>query len=166
MSLFLRINFSTLGVQEPEPAPGPTPWELYARCDTEEVETCALFQQITSLTTNNRKSALSALHKLVQVAASGQPITEFYDKKQCHDLHTFNYHGKDRIVWRIRKGDVRVTFYYGEGRMIILTHAFAKYENKLTNAQKAMLETEISTYIDAVTAKSIHFIEKLDDERH
>lgn len=165
MKYFLRINFKALGAIEPEPVPGDKPWELYARCDKKDAETCALFQQIASMVLKDRKAAISALDKLVRVAASGQPITNFYDKKQCHDIHTFNYQGKIRTVWRIWKGDVvRVTFYYGEGRAILLTHAFAKYEDKLTKAQKAMLEAEVIAYIDAVNAKSPHFFEKSNDE--
>jgi hypothetical protein len=162
---FLRINFKALCVPESEPSPGAKAWELYARCNAESSDSCELFQQIANLTPKDRKAALSALRKLVEVAASGLPITNFYDKKQCHDIHTFNYQGKDRTVWRIWKGDVvRVTFYYGQGRTILLTHAFAKYEDKLNNAQKAMLEKEVIAYIDAVNAKTLHTFEKTDDE--
>jgi len=167
MRFFLRINYKALGVPEQEPTPSSKPWELYARCDTKDAETCVLFQQIARMVPKDRKAAMSALHKLIIVAASGQPITSYYDKKQCHDIHTFTYQSKERTVWRIWKGDVvRATFYYGEGRTILLTHAFAKYEDKLTKAQKAMLETEVIAYIDAVNEKSLHFFEKSDNESH
>lgn len=166
MPFFLRINFKALGAPDPEPVPGVKPWELYARCDARDSETCELFRQVSSLVQKDRKAAMAALYKLVQVAASGLPITNFYDKKQCHDIHTFNYQGKERTIWRIWKGDVvRVTFYYGEGRSILLTHAFAKYEDKLTKSQKAMLESEVIAYIDAANAKTLHCFEKPDDER-
>lgn len=161
MNFFLRINFKALGATDPEPVPSAKPWRLYARCDAEDVETCGIFQQIINLVGKDQRAAMSALHKLVHVAASGQPVTNFYDKKQCHEIHTFHYKGKERIVWRIWKGDVvRVTFYYGEDRMILLTHAFAKTEDKLTKGQKAMLEAEVKAYIDAVDANSLHFFEK------
>jgi len=162
---FLRINFKALGAPEPEPSPGAKPWGLYARCNAKSSDSCELFRQIANLAPKDQRAALSALTKLVQVAASGLPITNFYDKKQCHDIHTFNYLEKERTVWRIWKGDVvRVTFYYGEGRTILLTHAFAKYEDKLNNTQKAMLEKEVIAYIDAVNAKTFNTIEKTDDE--
>ncbi len=109
----------------------------------------------------DRKSALAALSKLVEVAASGKPITAFYDKKQCHDIHTFKYKNKERTIWRIWKGDVvRVTFYYGDGKTVLLTHAFAKYEDKLTSAQKKNLENEVQEYLDAIDEKTIRFIGK------
>jgi len=161
----LRINFNALGVPEPEPSPGAKAWELYARCTVKHINGCDLFQQVGNLALKDQRAAMSALFKLVQVAASGQPITNFYDKKQCHDIHTFTYLGKERTVWRIWKGDVvRVTFYYGEGRTILLTHAFAKYEDKLTKTQKAMLENEVIAYIDAANAKTLNTFEKNDDE--
>ena len=104
---------------------------------------------------------MSALHKLVQVAASGKPITDFYDKKQCHEIHTFRHDGKDRTIWRIWKGDVvRVTFFYGDGQTVLLTHAFAKYEDKLSSAQKKMLENEVIAYLDALKANELKFLEK------
>lgn len=162
---FLRINFRALGVPGPEPAPGAKPWELYARCNEKRSDSCDLFQQIARLVPKDQKAAVSALYKLIQVAASGQPITNYYDKKQCHDIHAFNYLGKERTVWRIWKGDVvRVTFYYGEGRTILLANAFSKYEDKLSQSQKAMLEKEVIAYIDAVNAKKLYTFEKTDEE--
>lgn len=158
MTYYLRINFRSLGAPGSEPSPGRTPWELYARCDARDVNTCELLQQVHKMVVKDQKAALGALHKLVQVAASGEPITNFYDKKQCHDIHTFHYLGKDRTIWRIWKGDVvRITFYYGEGRSILLTNAFAKYEDKLTTSQKAMLEKEVIAYIDSANAKTLQY---------
>lgn len=164
MYFLIRINFKAIGAQEKEPAPGVTPWELYARCEMDNADTCQLFRQIAALSPKDRKAAMSALHKFIHVAASGQPLTCFYDKKQCHEIHSFKYGGKERIVWRIWKGDVvRITFYYCEGRAIFLTNVFTKYEDKLTNAQKLMLEKEVRAYIDAEHKKEIHTFEKEDD---
>lgn len=161
MTYYLRINFKALGVPSPEPTPGAKPRQLYARCDSSSAETCDLFKQISTMVPKDRKAALSAIHKLVEVAATGRPITEFYDKKQCHDIHTFRYKDKERVIWRIWKGDVvRVTFFYGDGQAVILTNAFSKYEDKLSNAQKKMLESEVKAYIDASAENKIEFLEK------
>lgn len=161
MTYYLRINNHTLGDGNHEPAPSNKPRELYARCESNDPNTCDLFLQISQMTLKDRKAALSALSKLVEVAASGRPLTEFYDKKQCHDIHTFKYKNKDRTIWRIWKGNVvRVTFYYGDSQAILLTHAFTKYEDKLSTAQKKSLEHEVEKYIDAVDAKTLEFIEK------
>lgn len=167
MTNYLRINFKALGTPDPEPAPGSKPRMLYARCEDADPSApnipgaCDLLCQIIRMAPKDQKAALAALHKLVQVAASGKPITEFYDKKQCHEIHTFHHDGKDRTIWRIWKGDVvRVTFFYGDGQTVLLTHAFAKYEDKLTKAQKKMLEGEVITYLDALKANKLKFFEK------
>lgn len=161
MTHYLRINFHALGATREEPFPGSKPRELYARCNSSDPATCDLFAQIGNMALKDRKAALAALSKLIEVAASGKPITEFYDKKQCHDIHTFKYKNKDRTIWRIWKGDVvRVTFYYGDGQTVLLTHAFAKYEDKLSSAQKKSLEHEVEKYVDALDEKTIEFIEK------
>jgi hypothetical protein len=161
MTHYLRINLQALGAQREEPSPGSKPRELYARCNSADPRTCDLFSQIAGMVPKDRKAALAALSKLIEVAASGKPITEFYDKKQCHDINTFKYKNKDRTIWRIWKGDVvRVTFYYGEGQTVLLTHAFAKYEDKLSSAQKKALEYEVEKYVDALDEKTIKFIEK------
>ncbi|GAB3445392.1 type II toxin-antitoxin system RelE/ParE family toxin [Massilia solisilvae] len=157
---YLRINFAALGAGRSEPPTGSKPRRLLARCNTEDPGSCDLFVQIKQLAPKDRKAALSALSKLVEVAATGKPITDFYDKKQCHDAYSFWYQNKERTVWRIWKGDVvRITFFY-DGENIVLTHAFAKYEDKLTTAQKKMLETEVMTYLDAVKANNITYLEK------
>ena len=158
---YLRITNKALGAPAPEPAPGVKPRMLYARCNSDDPDSCDLLHQVVGMVLKDRKAAMSALHKLVQVAASGKPITDFYDKKQCHEIHTFRHDGKDRTIWRIWKGDVvRVTFFYGDGQTVLLTHAFAKYEDKLSGAQKKMLENEVIAYLDALKANELKFLER------
>lgn len=161
MANYLLINNKALGAPAPEPAPGAKPRMLFASCHTDDPDTCDLLSQVVSMIPKNRNAAMAALHKLVQVAASGKPITEFYNKKQCHEIHTFSHDGKDRTIWRIWKGDVvRVTFFYGDGQTVLLTHAFAKHEDKLSNAQKKMLEKEVIAYLDALKANELKFLER------
>lgn len=161
MTTYLRINKKALGAPAPEPAPGAKPRLLYARCRENDHASCELFGQIAQMVPKDRRAALGALDKLVDVAASGRPITEFYDKKQCHDIHTFTHGGKERTVWRIWKGDVvRITFFYGDGQTILLTNAFTKYEDKLSTAQRKALEREVIEYLSALEAKKLNFIEK------
>lgn len=103
----LKITFASVGIPGPEPAPDATPWSIYASCEEQRGETCELFQQIRRMpVTRDRKDALAALRKLIQVAASGKPLTAFYDKKQCHEIHTFHYDGRDTTIWRIRQNDI------------------------------------------------------------
>lgn len=163
MTHYLRINFKALGVAALEPVPGVKPRLLYARCNSASVGSCDLFSQVKVLALKDRKAALAAIHKLIEVAATGKPLTAFYTKKQCHEIHSFTYRGKERTIWRIWKGDVvRLTFFYGDGQTVLLTNVFSKYEDKLNTAQKKMLEREVEAYLDAFAENRIEFIEKTD----
>lgn len=150
---FLEINEHTLGKSSVASASRDTkPWKLLARCSGETADTCVLIEHLKALGAANKedgKAALSALSKLVTVAGTGQPIETFYDKKQSHSLHEFVYKDRNRIVWRIRKGNVRIAFYYAEGKIIFLADVFAKRKGRLTKGEKKQLEDEVKAYIDA-----------------
>lgn len=137
------------------------PWRLFARCTDESQESCVLLQQLLGLaqqSTKDGKAALAALDKLIQIAAKGMPLEHFYDKKQSHELYSFEYKGKRRVVWRLRKGDVRVAFYYAEDKVIFLADAFAKRRDKLTLAEEARIREEVCMYIDAENEGLLHVL--------
>lgn len=131
---------------------------LVAWCAEESIATCGLLGQIADLQIPARKASIAAIAKLIQIAATGQPVAEFYDEKQCHKTHSFKYKGKVRDVWRVRKNDVRVTFYYGRDKLILLTHAFEKRTDKLTEAQERELEGAVKAFIDAEEAKILTYV--------
>ncbi|MDY7219405.1 hypothetical protein TOI97_07470 [Denitrificimonas sp. JX-1] len=135
---------------------------MVARCASDDPDTCYFLEQIVILGRSNQvdsKAALSALDKLLQVAQTGQPLESFYDKKQNHQLHEFVYKGVNRVIWRLRKGDVRLVFYYAEGKVIFLADALAKRKDKLSAGEKKKLENEIKTYIDAEQANELCVIQ-------
>lgn len=146
-----RITFNSIGFRaQPEPPLLEESWLLFAPCENESFSGCILFSQIKDLASKkDQKSAVLALKKLIQVAAMGQPLTVHYDKKQCHELHSFTYKGKARVIWRIRHGDIRLPFYYGQGKLIFLAGAVSKRKDKLSQAEESALEKEVKRYIDA-----------------
>ncbi len=158
----LEITEAAIGKPSPDIKPRLDRWRLMARCASDNPNTCHLLKQIYTLGKSNRadgKAVLSALNKLIQVAQTGQPLENFYDKKQSHQLHAFEYENAKRVVWRLRQGDVRLVFYYAEGKMIFLADALAKRQDKLTSGEKIKLENEIKTYIDAEQANEICVIQ-------
>ena len=158
----LEITETTIGKPFPDIVPRLDRWKLMARCASQDPNTCYFLKQIADLGKSNRvdgKAALSALNKLLQVAQTGQPLEIFYDKKQSHQLHDFVYKDVKGVVWRLRKGDVRLVFYYGEGKIVFLADALAKRQDKLTVGEKIQLENEIKTYIDAEQAREICVIQ-------
>ena len=158
----LEITEATLGKPYLGIVPRLDRWKLMARCASDDPNTCHLLEQICTLGKSSRvdgKAALSALNKLLQVAQTGQPLEDFYDKKQSHQLHDFLYNNVKRVIWRLRKGNVRLVFYYAEGKMIFLADALAKRQDKLTEGEKIKLENEIKTYIDAEETNNICLIQ-------
>lgn len=160
MAHYLHINYKAIGLPLDEPTPGEKAKQLIARCVDQNADSCEVISQVLDLCAPDTKSALKLLKKLVEVAASGLPFTEFYDKKQCHDIHTFDYKHKFHVIWRIRQGDVRVAFYYGEGRAVLLTGAFAKRQDRISTATKKLLEKEVKAYLDALADASFTPLEK------
>lgn len=159
----LPVCFTTLGIGEPEPPEVANPWRVVAECADAQGQQCMLFDQIRGLEAHpDRKAALLALRKLVQIAATGLPLTHFYDKKQCHELHQFQHLGKTQTIWRIRHGDIRLAFYYGVNRLIFLPLVFSKREDKLTGKQKALLEAHAKPFIDAEVSGHLNLI-KVDE---
>lgn len=160
----IEINEHTLG--RPKllgVSRSPAAWKLLSRCESNQMDSCILLKKLVALGRSNKKdgkSALSALDKLIQVAATGKPLNGFYDTKQSHPIHEFFYEGRNRVIWRIRSGDVRITFYYAEGKVIFLTDAFAKRSDKLTKGEQKQLEDEVKVYIDAEEKGQLVFISK------
>lgn len=160
MAHYLKINHAALQRPEPEPHQEACASTLYARCDEGDSDTCHLLQQIVDMEHRDQKDALSALLKLILAASSGKPLKNFYDAKKCHNCHTFTHDGKDHTIWRVWKGKaVRVTFYYGEDRFILLTSAFVKREDKLTIKQKLDLESEVKSYLEALKNQQLDLFE-------
>ncbi|MCL5041553.1 MAG: hypothetical protein M1440_03625 [Gammaproteobacteria bacterium] len=146
-----RINFNSIGFKaQPEPETLDSSWALFAACDHDDFTGCLIFEQIRGLPSfADKKAATLALKKLIQVAAMGQALTVHYDKKKCHEIHAFTYAGKLRTIWRIRHGDIRLPFYYGQKKLIFLAAVLTKRKDKLSQAEVSALEKEVKRYIDA-----------------
>lgn len=82
-----------------------------------------------------------------------------YENYDLQEVDPCIYKDVKRVVWRLRKGDVRFVFYCGEGKIVFLAEALAKRQNKLTVSEKIQLENEIKTYIDAEQAREICVIQ-------
>ena len=161
MAYHLRtLRRRSIGISKPEPAVGPNARKLVAWCTEDNAATCDILLQIAGLEVMPRKASMLEIDKLIHVAASGLPVAGFYDEKTCHKTHSFDYKGKTRDVWRVRRGDVRVTFFYGHDKLILLTHAFAKHKDKLTLAQKRDLERAVEAFIDAEAAQQFNYVKE------
>lgn len=157
---YLReVNFKFLGAPEPEPIASPNAWFLASRCTDDKSQTCDLLEQILQMPSrSDQKAALQSVHKLIKVAANGLPLQNFYDEKQCHEIHSFLYMGKERRVWRIRQGDVRLLFVYSANRLIYLPLVISKRKDKLSVSDKAQIEATVKPFMDAEATQQLCII--------
>jgi len=159
MMVLLELSYAIIGIPEAEPRPGEKPWYPVVPCDNPDTEECPFLEQIGQIEDlRDQKAALQALKKLIEVAATGLPMPRFYDKKQCHDIHSFQYDGKTRRIWRIRQGSIRLPFYYGAGRLLFLPTVLVKRRDKLTRGEKLELERHVKAYIQAEDTNSLTVI--------
>lgn len=133
-----------------------------AACQEDDLGTCFLLEQLADLYRANQrdgKAAMALLDKLFSIAQTGRPLECFYDKRQCHPCHTFDYGGKSRVVWRIRKASVRLYFYYSDGQVLFLPALQAKRRDKLTRGEKQRLERSVKAFIDAKRDDTLRHVE-------
>ena len=154
-----QVNLQLLGAPEPEPTASPNSWYLASRCADAQSQTCDLLEQILQLPSRiDQKAALQSVHKLIKVAALGLPLQNFYDEKQCHEIHSFDYLGKERRIWRIRQGDVRLLFVYSANRLIYLPLVITKRKDKLSASDKAHIEATVKPFLDAEATQQLCII--------
>jgi len=159
MTVLLELSYEVLGIPEAEPRPGQNPWHPVTPVSGPDAEECPFLEQVGQLKDRrDQKAAMQALKKLIEVAATGLPMTRFYHEKQCHEIHSFQYDGKTRRIWRIRQGSIRLPFYYGAGRLLFLPTVLVKRRDKLTRGEELELETHIKEFIQAEDANSLTVI--------
>lgn len=98
----LKIDFALLGVPESAPSPSVTSWSFCSVVKSRGHETCGLIQLIRAMPTPcDRKEALTGLRKLIQVAAAGEPLPEYYDSNQCYETHSFHHDVHMQVLNRL-----------------------------------------------------------------
>lgn len=132
-----------------EPVEAENPWQLCFIGDQKNPTASAFMQSIKALSGGDRRSAALGLEMLIKYAATGLPLDECYEKKACHPAFTFKYKGAEHKIWRIRKHEVRIYFYYVGGQVLLLPRVGEKREDKLTTAQKNEISAQVKEYLDA-----------------
>src|SRR5699024_5112008 len=160
---FLKVTSELFGLQPVGQKPDRPPnWELRARCENSSESSCLFVQQLLALSRKNERDgrdAQRAMVRLIHVAATGLPLENLYDKKQCHVAYEFSYLGASCKVWRIRQGAVRIYFSYVQDKIIYLAAVAAKRKDKLSKFEKDSLEKEITLYLNAEANNSLVEVE-------
>lgn len=113
--------------------------------------------QIQALKANDRAPAFKSLAYFVQIAQNGPPLTQHLDKKQVHEAHEFAspISGKTEKVWRYRRGDIRILFYYADDSVLLLTDLLAKRADKLEQAVLNRAEQAVNEYLSAAKSNKV-----------
>jgi len=114
--------------------------------DADEADVCSLNSRL------HQKVALAGLAHLVKVAQSGLPLTASFDSKALHETHAFTstVSGQTEKIWRYRRGDIRILFYYAQDRVVLLSGVLIKLKDKLSNAEKLAAEKAVDRYLEAL----------------
>jgi len=104
------------------------------------------WKDLNEQTKENKRGAYLALDKLKNGWITGQLLEEIFDRKICHDVHTFSHLLKPWTIYsfkKTKKDVIRLYFIYGPpppNGMLIVIKIDTKDQQKLTSHQKENLE--------------------------
>jgi predicted ABC-class ATPase len=127
-------------------------FRVSSACEAADADTADVWAQIQSLSSKqHQKMAIAGLHFLVKVAQSGQPLTASFDNKALHETHAFTspVSGQTERIWRYRRGDIRILFYYAADRVVLLSGVLIKLKDKLSKAEELAAEKAVNHYLEA-----------------
>ena len=136
-------------------------WRVSSCCDTKDRDSAVVWTQIQALKSNDQAAGFKSLAYFVRIAQNGPPLTQHLDKKQVHEAHEFvsAVSGKLEKVWRYRRGDIRILFYYGNNSVLLLVDLLAKRSDKLEPAVLNRAETAVNAYLSATKSNSVLWVD-------
>ncbi|HRQ59174.1 MAG TPA: hypothetical protein PLN31_17300 [Azoarcus taiwanensis] len=131
----------------------PTAFKVCSVSASKNPADAEFVEWVRILQANERSAFRNGMSTLLKLANAGRKLETHYGPKECHEAHRFNHANQVHVVWRIRRGDLRILFYYGAERIILITDSFPKHRDKLTKAQKLKSEQTIKAFVDAKKVK-------------
>ena len=128
-----------------------------SRCATKDRDSAGVWGQIQALEANDQAAGFKSLAYFARIAQNGPPLTQHLDKKQVHEAHEFvsAISSKTEKVWRYRRGAIRILFYYGNDRILLLVDLLAKRSDKLEPAVLKQAELAVDAYLSATKANAV-----------
>jgi mRNA-degrading endonuclease RelE of RelBE toxin-antitoxin system len=141
--------------EEDDPAQvqqNPRRFRVTSACGGQDRDSAHVWQQLEAINANYRKKAVAAVLYLVKIAQDGQPLGNLLDGKALHEAHSFHSQvsGSDEKVWRYRRGEIRVLFYYADGKVVFLTGVVVKLEDKFSKHDLRSAEKAVDEYLLAL----------------
>ncbi len=136
-------------------------WRIYTVCKTSNPASCITRSDISDLNSIERNNARTALTTFSNRAHTGQPFSELYDAKQCHEALAFIMQpaGNEVKIWRVwGTGTIRIYFCYLPEKNVVILNVASKRQNKLSSGEKIELESrarEVLDYLGSVKFEMI-----------
>lgn len=130
----------------------PNRFKVSSACAQNDASTADVLVQIKALGSKpDQYKAMLGLVHLVKVAQSGPPFNKSFDKKALHETHSFHsaVSGQDEKIWRYRRGDIRILFYYADDKIVLLCGTLSKRKDQLSQAEKNTAEQAVDRYLSA-----------------
>jgi mRNA-degrading endonuclease RelE of RelBE toxin-antitoxin system len=127
----------------------PDAMKVCCVCRSDDPEDNDLNDWVSKLTAADINAFKNGMSMILKLANAGKKLENHYDEKKCHPTHRFEHNEQERVVWRVRNSDVRLLFYYGNDRILLMVDSFPKRTDKITKAQKSHAEKIIKSYLDA-----------------
>jgi hypothetical protein len=153
---FKRLPIGYPGEVKP-PDDWPGSWKIYTVCASSDPRSCTTRSDVGDLDIGDKKDARLTFVSFTNKAATGEPLTNLYDEKQCHETHSFDFDGREIKIFRIwGAGKIRVNFCYlpDERMSIAIVKTWAKRKDKLSDGEKAQLEHLARQVFECLKANS------------
>lgn len=139
----------------------PLRYRVASACDHNRRDSAHVWQQLHSVKGNFRKKAVAAVLYLVKLSQAGQPLSDLLDGKALHEAHSFHspVSGRGEKVWRYRRGEIRVLFYYADGKVVFLAGVLVKLEDKFSPGDLRAAEKAVNEYLQARADGSLAWVE-------
>ena len=142
-------------------AANPLRYRVASACDHNHRDSAHVWQQLQSVKGNYRKKAVAAVLYLVKLAQAGQPLSDMLDGKALHEAHSFHSPVSGRVekVWRYRRAEIRLLFYYADGKVVFLTGVMVKLEYKFSSGHLRAAEKAVNEYLKARADGSLAWVD-------
>lgn len=132
----------------------PTRFKLVSRCTVADQRGSAeILSSVEALNPADQRAAIVGLRKLLKLSQLGRSLRELADGQIHEAFESFHCAATNRreTIWRYRQGKVRILFFYGKEKILLLTGAVAKRTDKLSNSDIASAKSAVEDYLLAIS---------------
>lgn len=100
----------------------------------------------------DQRQALVGLKHLLKVAQLGKPFNLLLDKDAVHEAFPAFFCDitkRDETVWRYRRGDIRILFYYAADEVVLLAHTLPKRTDRLSAKDMEQAKQAVNDFLMA-----------------